>query len=710
MRHTAKKSRQLKPPAKRPSEPPAGKIVPIAGTTRRPWQIAVVCFVLATTTVFSYGGVWNNNFVRLDDDIYVAHNRQVHQGVTAQSIEWAFTTFCNGHWHPLTWIFHMVDWKLYGANPRGHHLTNVCLHAANAVLLFLLLLYMTGFIWRSAMVAFLFALHPAHVESVAWIAELKDVLCALFFFATLLAYAWYVRRPTWARFIWVVCGFACALMSKSMAVTLPLVLVLLDFWPLRRVEFTRQAPVPATSLGKLCAEKWLLFLMAAIASVLAFLAQRATGGLATLQGLPLWVRLCNTAISYCRYVWIMVWPDPLRVYYYHETHNISVLAAVLSAIALVLVTYVCWRIRKERPYCLIGWLWFLITLVPVIGIVQAGGQAMAERYTYLPYVGLFIAVVWLAGEAIAEFQEIRVVTQALAVAVIVACAVKTDAQVKVWKDSMMLFNHVLTIDPRGDLPNLGLGIEYFRQEKLADAQEYFDRALSYNPHSPLALSYSAHCLMVSCVPNEPRNLPLARQRLEEALRIAPGDPDALSNMALWSYDDGRMNDAEMYSREAIDADPDFVPAHLYLGSALQVQDKLAEAAQEYRLVLDLEPDSYDAHYNLGIVLIRQGLTEEALEEFRLSVAIKPDQAEPHSQMGWIYMRSHRLPEAIREYTQALSFDPTNAGLHSNLGVALFQLGDYERAVGQFRVALQINPADADARNNLNIAQSRIKSK
>jgi Tfp pilus assembly protein PilF len=710
MRHIAKKSRQLKSQVKRPSEAPTGKTVPIASSTHRPWQIAAICVVLAAATLFSFRGVRNNDFFTLDDDLYVVQNRQVQQGVTAQSIEWAFTTFRAGHWHPLTWISHMVDWKLYGANPRGHHLTNLFLHTANAILLFLLLLYMTGSLWRSAMVAFLFALHPAHVESVAWIAERKDVLCAFFFLATLLAYGWYVRRPSWKRFIWVVCGFACALMSKSMAVTLPFALLLLDFWPLRRIAFTQQTRTLVLSLRKLCVEKWPLFLMAAISSVVTFLAQRSSSAVATLQGLPLWERFCNAAISYCRYVRIMIWPDPLTAYYYYESHNVNVLIAVLSAIALVLVTFVCWRIRKERPYCLVGWLWFLGTLVPVIGIVQVGGAALTEHFTYLPYIGLFIAVVWLVGDATVKFPQIKIATQLLAVAVLVACAIKTEAQVKVWKDTVTLFSHVLAIDPRGDLPNLSLGIEYMRQGRLADAQEYFDRALSYNPSSPLALSYSAHCLMISCVPNEQRNLPLAGQRLEEALRIAPDDPDVLSNMALWSYYDGRMADAEMYSREAIAAAPDFVPAHDYLGDALLAQDKPGEAAQEYRLALVLQPDDYDAHNNLGIVLIKQGLTEEALKEFRLSLNIKPDQAAPHSQMGWIFIQTHRWPEAVGEYTQELSFDPANAAVHSNLGIALFQLGDYEKATEQFRDALRIDPANADARKNLDIAQTRMKSK
>ena len=705
----AKKSRRRKFEARRPPGAPAGKTVAMAPATHKPWQIAAVCIVLVVVTVFSFRGVRNNGFVSLDDNEYVVHNRQVQQGVTAQSVEWAFTTFNSANWHPLTWISHMVDWKLYGSNPSGHHMTNVCWHAANSVLLFLLLLYMTGFIWRSAIVAFLFALHPAHVESVAWISERKDVLCAFFFFATLLAYAWYVRRPSWKRYVWIVFCFACALMSKPMAVTLPFTLLLLDFWPLRRIAFAPETRARrSSSLGKLCVEKWPLFLMAVFSSVITFLAQQARGAVATFQNMPLWGRLCNAAISYYRYVRIMVWPDPLTEYFYSNNTTAS---AVLAALALILVTAVCWHFRKERPYCFIGWLWFLGTLVPVIGIVQVGGQALAERYTYIPYIGLFIAVVWLAGDAVAKFPKIRIATQLLAVAIVAACAVKTEAQVKVWKNTVTLFTHVLEVGPRGEFPYKSLGKAYIEQERFAEAQPPLERALAYNPSDPQALAYSALAMMrVMMQTHDFRNLPLAGQRLETALRVAPGNPDVLSNMALWSALMDRPKDEEMYSRKVIAEKPDFVPARLYLADALVAQDKLGEAAQEYRQSLAIEPDNYEAHNKLGIILGKQGLTEDALKELRRSLSIKPDQALPHFQMGAVLLQAHRLSEAAGEYTQALRFDPANADAHNDLGAALFLLGDYEKAAEQFSDAVRIDPAYTTARKNLEIAQARMKSK
>jgi tetratricopeptide (TPR) repeat protein len=572
--------------------------------------------------------MWSNEFLLYDDNYYVTENQQVQQEITSRSIEWAFTTFDESNWHPLTWISHMVDWSFYGNHPSGHHMTTLCLHAANAVLLFLLLLYMTGYVGRSATVAFLFALHPAHVESVAWLAERKDALCALFWFATLFAYAWYVRRTSWRRFAWVVCGCACALLSKPMAVTLPFTLLLLDIWPLRRITFKPETRVHwFSSFWKLCVEKWLLFVMAAISSVLTYIAQHASGAVTVLP-LPLWQRLCTAAVSYWHYIKIMIWPDPLTISYYYDVSHIKVLTAVVSAIALVLVTAACWYFRKSRPYCLVGWLWFLGTLVPVIGIVQVGKMNMAERYTYVPLIGLFIAVVWLIGDAVAHSPKIRVATQLLAATVLAACAVKTDAQVKVWKDTITLFSHAIEVDPRGELAYLNLGVAYGRQGRLAEAQENFERALRINPTDPLILSDSAFCIMrIAMQSHDQRNLPLAGQRLDMALRVSPDNPNVLSGMALWSMLMGRPKDEETYSRKVLAAHPDLSTTRMYLAEALRAQDKFGEAAQEYRLVPAFEPGNYNAHEALGVVLFQLGDYEKAAVQFRYAVRIDTTSAE-----------------------------------------------------------------------------------
>jgi Flp pilus assembly protein TadD len=584
--------------------------------------------VLAVVTGFAFRGMWSNGFLLYDDNYYVTENNQVQQGITFRSIEWALTTFDESNWHPLTWISHMVDWSLYGNHPPGQHMTNLCLHVANAILLYLLLLYMSGYAGRSAMVAFLFALHPAHVESVAWLAERKDLLCAFFWFATLLAYAWYVRRPSWKRFGWVVCGCACSLLSKPMAVTLPFTLLLLDIWPLRRIIYIRETRARWLSdFWKLCAEKWLLFVIAAISCIITYIAQHASGAVTVLP-LPMWQRLCTAAISYWRYVRIMFWPNPLTIYYYYDVKNIKVYAAVISAIAIALVTAACWYLRKSRPYCLVGWLWFLGTLVPVIGIVQVGKQAMAERYTYVPLVGLFIAVVWLIGDAVAHSPRIGVATQLLAVAVLAACAVKTDAQVQIWKDTISLFSHAIEVDPRGELAYLNLGVAYGKEGRLAEAQGNFERALQFDPTEPLIPSDSAFCIMRIAMQNhDRRDLPLAGQRLEMALHVSPDNLNVLSDMALWSMMMGKPKDEETYSRKVLAVHPDFVTARMYLAESLRAQGKLDESAQEYRLVIAYEPSNFNGHEALGVVLFQVGDLEKAVVQFRYAVRIDPASAE-----------------------------------------------------------------------------------
>jgi Flp pilus assembly protein TadD len=708
----AKKTRRQKLEGKRPLAKPAEGAFSPAPSAHKPWQIAAVCLVLAVVTIFAYRGVRSNDFLTYDDDVYVVDNAPVHQGINAQSIGWAFDAFHASNWHPLTWISHMVDWQIYGKNPVGHHLTNVALHAANSILLFLLLLFMTGYLGRSALVAALFALHPAHVESVAWLAERKDLLCALFSFAALLAYARYARLPSFKRFIWVVGAFACALMSKPMAVTLPFAMLLLDYWPLRRITLTPETrPRWISTFLKLCIEKWPLFLLATASCFLTVLAQKSGGSVGSLESLPLWERLSNAAISYWRYVKLAFWPDPLRVFYYHETHNINITLAVLSVIALILVTTLCWRFRKQWPYLLFGWLWFLGTLAPVIGVVQVGDQAMAERYTYISFIGLFVAVVWLIADAVAKSTNLKIAAQIIAVVILIACVVRTDSQVKVWKNTITLFSHVLEVDPRGEIPNSSLGVAYERQGNFAKAGEYFEQSLKYAPDWALTLSYSALCIMQNEMQShDPHNLPLAKQRLDHALSLTPDDPDILTNMALWDALMGRSKDEEAYSRKAVTEHPDDLTARLYLANALTEQNKLDEAAKEWHEALIIDPNNYIAHYNLGVILERQNLSEQAIKEFRLSLAIQPNQPSAHTIIGKLYANLHQASQAAEEFAQTVQLDPTNAGARNDLGVALMQLGENDKAAEQFNNVLRIDPSNADARRNLDLVESRLKRK
>jgi len=336
---------------------------------------------------------------------------------------------------------------------------------------------------------------------------------------------------------------------------------------------------------------------------------------------------------------------------------------------------------------------------------------MAERYTYLPLIGIFIAVVWLIGEAVSKSPNLRIATQLLAILVIAACAVRSYAQVKIWKDNITLFSHVLQVDPRGALSNFSLGMAYENAGKLAEAQDYVDRSLLYNSTKPLILSYSAYCMMqLMGQTHDWSNLPLVGQRLEAALRLDPNFRDALNNMARWSLLMNKPQDAETYSRRTLAVAPNFQPAQLFLADALRAQDKLDEAAREYRQVLANDPNVFDAHNNIGIILEKEGQKQEALKEFELSLSINPNQAMPHSRIGVILIEAHQIPAAVAEFTKAVQLDPASPHAHDDLGVALFQLGDYEKAIEQFRDAITIDPTYAGARQNLDLTLAHMNAK
>ena len=339
--------------------------------------------------------------------------------------------------------------------------------------------------------------------------------------------------------------------------------------------------------------------------------------------------------------------------------------------------------------------------------MQVGLQALAERYTYLPFIGLFIIVVWLSADAVIKYPKIKVITQVIAVTVIAACAIKTYAQIKLWKDSVTVFNHLLEVDPRGEFPNFNLGLAYLRQGRNAEAEQYFERALVYSPSEPLILSYSAFGLIFS---HDPRNLQLAGQRLEQAYHFAPDNPDVLTYMALWSSLTGKPKDEEMYSRKLLALYPDKIAAQVYLGDALLAQGRLDEAGKQYEQVIAKDKNNYNAHNGLGNVFNEEGMKQKAIDEYLLSLSIKPDQTIPHARMGKILLEAHQLPDAVEQLTQALQYSPANADVRNDLGMALFQQGDYLNAARQFRVALKIDPADAEASKNLEMTLSRLNSK
>ena len=571
--------------------------------------LIVLFLVVATLSVYMRAG--GNGFVNYDDNRYVTANPHVATGITPGNVVWAFTTTTASNWHPLTWLSHMTDCQLYGLNPRWHHLTSVALHALNAVLLFLLLARMTHAPWRSAFVAALFALHPLHVESVAWVAERKDVLSTLFFLLTLLVYARYVERPGPARYVPVFCLYALGLMAKPMLVTLPCVLLLLDYWPLGRYRTANPARpvlpgdgdsrgklVNGSSVGRLVLEKVPLFLLAAASGMITVYAQKSGEALASLEVVPYGLRISNAFVAYVAYIGKMFWPAGLSVIY-PLPPGVPLWQVAGAVLLLSGVSILAILLRGRAPFLLVGWLWYLGTLVPVIGLVQVGIQAFADRYSYIPLIGLFMCIAWAVPEAASAGRRQRALLAASAAFVLVVFAAATWRQTGFWKDSRKLFTHALAVTSGNYMAHLNLGTALAEQGNLAEAMDHYDAALRINP-----------------------------------------------NLAI---------------------------AHFNLGNGLLAQGRRAEAVSQYRAALRINPSYASAHYNLGVVMAGEGMSAEAIEHFSEAVRSKPDFAKAHVAWGLALSREGRLAEAVSHYYEALRLKPDDAEARKNLEYALGEL-------------------------------------
>jgi Flp pilus assembly protein TadD len=597
-----------------------------------------VAFALVALTAFAFWPVLGNGFVNLDDETYVTRNPWVQRGLTAESLRWAWTTGYAANWHPLTWMSHMLDEELWGGEPRGHHLTSLVLHAVNALLLFWVLERMTGDRGRSSVVAALFAVHPLHVESVAWVAERKDVLSTTFWMLALLAYAGYVRRGGTLRYLVVAALLALGLAAKPMLVTLPIVLLLLDPWPLRREcpHFWEKVPL----LG-----------IAAASAVATFLVQRAGEAVRTTEQYPLAARLANAVVTYATYLAKTVWPVDLAVFYPHRGSDLPVWQVAASLALLAISTaFVVWQ-RDRRPWLFTGWLWYVVTCLPVIGIVQVGGQAMADRYTYVPLVGVFMMLAWSVPDRVTtRFRGgARAVLPATAAAVILVLALLTRAQAARWRDSETLFRHALRVSEGNAKAHNHLGASLAEQGRLDEAiAEY-----------------------------------------EEALRLSPRYDEAHNNLGVALAAAGRHAEAVPHYVEVLERRPDQARVRVNLGNALQNLGRLDEAESQFTHALRVDPAAVDAHYNLALTLSRAGRTVEAIGHYERALEIDPRHAAAHNNLGNALARQGRLTEAIEHFEHALRIDPRYATAHANLAAARLAEGRYEEAWRAVREARRL---------------------
>ena len=625
MRQKKSRDRRLVAPAQtsaahtRTAENKAGaSAVPSAASGYR-LETPLICLALVFLAFVAFGDICSKDFefFNFDDDEYITQNPHVQAGLTADSIHWAFTTFHSNNWHPLTWLSLQLDYMLYGLSPWGYHLTNLLLHAANAVLLFLLLRDITGAVWRSALVAGLFLLHPQRVESVAWAAERKDVLSTLFWMLTMWAYVWYVRKPNLIRYVLVLVAFALGLLAKQMLVTLPCVLLLLDWWPLGRFGKSpstqlspRSAQADKPPALALVLEKIPLFLLAAAASVITMLAQEEYRK--PLADYTLGTRLANALVAYVQYLGETIWPANLCVLYLHPGTKLPMWQAAAAGVFLAVVTWLFISgAGRRRPYLAVGWLWYLGTLVPVIGLVQVGVQSHADRYTYVPMIGIYIALVWGAAELIERWRWPVVARAAAAGGILLACVFLTWRQVQYWRTPLAMWQHVIEVEPNSYLGQCNVGQLIGDQGYAEEAIPYFKRGIALEP------AYEMGYL----------NLGSVEQRL---LRW----DDAIKNFTL-----------------ALQINPKSVPAHNRLAFCALMRGDLPAASEHFTTALELAPNLADAHNGLGLLLDLQNQPKEAEVHFRQALAINSSNAAAHFYLAWV-LHEQKQENAAREEAAA----------------------------------------------------------
>ena len=634
-----------------------------------------ICLALLLATFAVYAPVRYFDFVNFDDPEFVRDNPHVRGGLTFEGLTWAGTSGESANWFPVTRLSHLLDAQLFGMRAGPHHIANVLFHGLAALLLFAFLDRATGARWPSAFVAFLFAVHPLHVESVAWVAERKDLLCAVFWFLALLAYVRYTERPAAGRYLLVLLPFALGLMAKPMIVTLPFVMLLLDVWPLRRRP------------GVL--EKIPFFALSAAGAMIAYVAQRHSGAVGVLAAFPFGQRVENAVVSSVVYIVKMLWPTRLAVFYPYPS-DIPLWQAGLAAVALTGISILVLRSFRACPYLAVGWLWYLVTLAPVIGLVQIGAQARADRYMYVPMVGLSIMLAWGVADLVRRAPRARPAAAVLAAAACLCCAVVAAAQVQHWRNSQSLFEHALAVTGGNYLAhnNLGSALEEI-PGRLPEAIEHYQSALRINPDCA-----EAHNNLGNAWAQLPGQLPEAIAQYQAALRIRPAYVAAHLNLGTaLMRTPGRAPEAIAEYHAAVRLDPHNAEAHNDLGRALaQSPGRLPEAIAEYRAALGADPDNAQAHYNLGNALAQfPGRLPEAIGEYQAALRAKPAYAEAHYNLAVTLGEAGRTPEAIGEYEAALRAKPDYEEAHYNLGVILAKAGRLPEALAHFDAALRISP-------------------
>jgi tetratricopeptide (TPR) repeat protein len=674
----------------------------------------LISLILAAVTLAVYWQVGGNEFVDYDDPVYVSENRQVQAGLSGPGIGWAFTTTAGGNWHPLTWLSLQLDASLYprteagGISAWGFHVTNLLLHSANAVLLFVVLRGMTGAVWRSAVVAALFAWHPLHVESVAWVAERKDVLSTLFWMLTLGAYLLYTRAPVWRRYLLVVLCFLLGLMAKPMLVTLPCVLLLLDYWPLGRMRLTGQVPVapprknkekkPALpdarkGLRQLLWEKSPLFALTLVACYVTWQAQQSEGAVQTFAQLPLDLRVANAIVSYAAYVVKTFLPFDLAVYYPHPRHALASGPVLASGLLVAAVTGLAWLGARRVPYFPVGWLWYLGTLVPVVGLVQVGNQALADRYTYVPAIGLFLVLAWGVPDLVARVRSAELVLIPATAVYLGFCLFLTWVQVGFWHNSFTLWLHTDEVTASNAVAKSTLGRLYFEQGDRQSALDYYQQALRIDPDDVTLRNYLGWFFVTQRSNDE------AYQHFAAAARLDPGFPLAHDGLGTASLQAGAFEEADAHFRHALRLKPDDSRAYNGLGDAQLYRGNVRDAAENYRRAVEFWPYSALFRRNLACALHELGKLDESRAEYRRAAQLDPQWPQLNLlQEAWRLAASpnEKQRNGHEAWKLAKQMGQAGAGPQAEhldlLAAACAEVGRFEEAVSAARKAHELAAA------------------
>lgn len=648
------------------------------------WMLALI----ALLAVIPYLRVPSYPFINFDDQLYVTQNYHVQSGLSLHTLAWALGETEPTNWHPLTLLSHAFDCTLFGVAPWGHHTTNLLLHALNSVLLFLLLFAATGARSQALFVAALFAVHPFNVETVAWVASRKGLLSTTFAFLALIAYVRYAQAPSLKRYLTIMVLMVLALMAKPMVVTLPFLMLLMDFWPLQRL-----AGRSGRQFLLLVREKLPLLLLASASSALTYLVH--VGG-RNFHSYSAEARLANALSSYLNYIRKTIWPSGLCIYYPHPAENINWVFAGTGGAVLLVVTILALRFASSRPYLIVGWLWFLGTLVPVIGIVPIDGNSMADRYAYVPLIGLFVIFAWTTGDMARSKPALRKILNGTAVTLVVVLAACTWHQTGYWQNSRTVFQHALAVTGSNALAEGALGDALLQEGDLHRAVDQLTRALKIGPASSDTLHNLGVALLRLGRTDE------AVRRLQEAVKREPGNPWFRTSLAVALYRQGQVDAAYRAYQNALQIDPEQPEANCGVGSIELGRNNLPAAVEALRKAVAAYPDYGDGEHRLGVALLRQGKWQEGAAHLSRAVRLDPG-FEPRFNLGLAFVNLGRYGEAEALLRQVLDERPDHLEARSYLGLCLGMQGKLAEAINQLRLALKANPDHAPSLHHLAVA-------